>query len=208
MSRNRDSLLGSANRPVIWVNWYDAHAFCAWLTLRWQDKLPMGWRVALPSEAEWEKAARGGEYILKVPTTTTLAQGFAIQPHEKIIENPVPKRAFPWGDDASTEHANVEGNVGNTSTSGCFHQGSSPYGCEDMAGNVWEWTRSKYHRYPYQAHDGREDDSGDDSRVVRGGSWADTLVNARCAVRFRLHPVSHILVNLGFRVVVVAAPVP
>ena len=207
---DRDSLRGQANRPVVWVNWYDAQAFCAWLTTRWRDRLPTAWRVALPSEAEWEKAARGGERIPQTPHTSTVAQGFAlrdIRDTDPLIENPLPKRTYPWGDDAPDDHANVGQIADSASTPGCFQRGLSPYGCEDMAGNVWEWMRSKYQPYPYQTDDGREDETGRDSRVVRGGSWANSVGGARCAARNGSHPGDFIFDYSGFRVVVVAAPV-
>ena len=202
------SLRGKANRPVVYVNWHDAQAFCAWLTERWRDRLPTGWRVALPSEAAWEKAARGGEHIPKTPITTTVMQGFTtVNELDPVIENPLPKRTFPWGDDTPNNHANMESIADSTSTPGCFQSGVSPYGCADMAGNVWEWTHSKYQAYPYQEDDGREDETGQDDRVVRGGSWASAIVNARCAVRFRNHPDYNVSDHNGFRVVLVAAPV-
>ena len=201
------SLRGKANRPVVYVNWHDAQAFCAWLTERWRDRLPTGWRVALPSEAEWEKAAHGGERIPQTPQTRPVTQGFALRDVDPWIENPQPQRTYPWGDDAPNDHANVGQIADSASTPGCFQRGVSPYGCEDLAGNVWEWTRSKYQPYPYLTDDGREDETGRDNRVVRGGSWADTLGGARCAVRGWSHPVNDHFDFLGFRVGLVAAPV-
>jgi formylglycine-generating enzyme required for sulfatase activity len=94
---------------------------------------------------------------------------------------------------------------------GCFPQGTSPYGCLDMTGNVWEWTRSLWgkewnkpdFRYPYQPDDGREQrDAPDDfPRVLRGGSYWDFQRRARCACRHRGHPYNR-YDDVGFRLVV------
>jgi iron(II)-dependent oxidoreductase len=92
---------------------------------------------------------------------------------------------------------------------GLFPKGKSRYGALDLAGNVWEWTTSRWgrgiseadYRYPYDAADGREDPSGSDPRVVRGGSWLGNQWDARSASRIRPHPDDFNL-NLGFRVVV------
>jgi formylglycine-generating enzyme required for sulfatase activity len=115
------------------------------------------------------------------------------------------------------EHANTEMTLGSTSTPGCFEQGQSPYGCEDMAGNVWEWTRSLWGTdffkpefvYPYDTNDEKREALGagqDVYRVVRGGSWLDRRGLARCAFRFGLPP-DYRGGDLGFRVVLRAAPV-
>jgi len=130
------------NHPVVGVSWYEAMAFTRWLTAQRQDR--DGWVVDLPSEAEWEKAARGS----------------------------ADARRYPWGDTLEPERANYAATgIGSTSAVGCFPGGVSPYGVEECSGNVWEWTRSRLAGYPYVAGDGRENPEGDETRVVRGGAW-------------------------------------
>lgn len=147
------------DHPVVNVTWYDAVAYCEWLSRQ------LGRPVRLPSEAEWEKAARGTD-------------GWV----------------YPWGNQPPSDRlCNFKGNVGGTTAVGRYPAGRSPYGCYDMAGNVWEWTSSLWgsdwqkpeFSYPYDANDGREDmRAGNDvRRVVRGGSWHDFDDGVRCAVR-------------------------
>jgi formylglycine-generating enzyme required for sulfatase activity len=216
----QDGLQAPDNRPVVAVSWHDALAFCAWLTERWRDRLPAGWAVMLPSEAEWEKAARGGEHLPATIQVASLVPGFGQGlglVRAASIDNPLPQRTHPWGAEFLADNANTEMTLGTTSTPGCFAQGQCPYGCDDMAGNVWEWTRSLWGTdwqkpdfvYPYDSDDQRREAPGaeqDVYRVVRGGSWFRHRVDARCAYRFRLHPDLR-NVNLGFRVVLRAAPV-
>src|SRR6185369_11789253 len=168
-----DSVRGHANAPVNLVSWHEAQAFCAWLTERWRGsgKLIGEWTVALPSEAEWEKAARGSD-----------------------------GRTHPWGSEPDPERANfAKTEIGEPSTVGCFPGGVSPCGCEEMSGNVWDLTRSLY-AYPYDPLDGREDMTSSEDRVVRGGCFYYQAPIVRCAIRFWDKPADSGW-QVGFRVV-------
>lgn len=214
------SLLGRANDPVLYVSWHEALRFCAFLTQAWRAALPQGFVVTLPSEAEWEKAARGGEQVPFKYDCLTL-------PHlpDKLkslvswvqMPNRYPARAYPWGESFDADKANVESTIGETSAVGCYPVGFSPHGCEEMSGNVWEWTRSLWggdfwkpdFAYPYNPADStREtlDAKNEVYRVVRGGSWFARRGGARCASRSRGLPEDRDD-GLGFRVVLRSAPV-
>lgn len=214
-----DSLGGRPNDPALHVTFHDARRFCEWLTRRWRDRLPPGWEVALPSEAEWEKAARGGEQVLVTPQTVGVDAVQVVMGGSPgaVHPNSNGQRVYPWGDDFDAESANCrEAAIGQTSAVGAFATGASPYGCEDMAGNVWEWTRSLWGTdfmkptfgYPYELAVKREhlDAPGDVLRVVRGGSWIYSADFLRCAYRLRFHPGDRGS-NLGFRVVLRCSPV-
>ncbi|MCP5085584.1 MAG: SUMF1/EgtB/PvdO family nonheme iron enzyme [Rhodobacteraceae bacterium] len=162
------------NHPVVGVSWYEAVAFCNWLTqrLREQGELLDGHSIRLPTEAEWGKAARGND-----------------------------GRVYPWGDEIIPELANYnDTGLGATSTVGCFPRGKSSYGCEEMAGNVWEWCLDWYDEN-YYSDSPKENPQGPESgsfRVIRGGIWGDDARNCRSAFRFSVGPGSRGFF-IGFR---------
>ena len=198
-------LNGITNHPVVYVTWHDGMAYCRWLNEQlekfarerldagkhlseserrfWQELADGALGIGLPSEAEWEKAARGDD-----------------------------GRIYPWGNEPDPNRANYAGTGLNaTNTVGCCPGGTSHYGCEEMSGNVWEWTRSLWGKnwdkpafgYPYGPADGRENLNASDDvrRVLRGGAFDDIARYTRCAARYRVEA-DFRLGNGGFRVVV------
>ncbi len=174
------------NHPVVGVSWYEALAFARWLTeqLHTAASLPADWVITLPSEAEWEKAARG-------PSTSS---------------GTAPR--YPWGDTLTPNHANLQASgIGHCSAVGAFPLGVSPFEVEELFGNVWEWTRSLWGKsYPYRANDSREDLMASDrtGRVLRGDS-SYSRGAAGCAWRYGDSP-SCRYDDDGFRLV--ASPLP
>ncbi len=212
------------NHPVVGIVWHEALAFTMWLTDRWQRQ---GWLtqaqvVRLPNEPEWEKAARGGAMILDAPQIGQASSvGVLMETTAAFVPNPKPWRRYPASGAAVGEMFNIEpAGIGATSACGAFPSGASIYGCQDLSGNVWEYTGSAWgpwngkallienqYGYPYLAWDGREkEDLGRDmSRVLRGGSCNNEARNARCAIRNWGRPVGG-LYYYGFRVVVSPFP--
>lgn len=201
---NENCLRGLDNTPVVWVSWDEAIKFCDWLTLRWQQAgyLAKNWRVDLPSEAEWEKAAKGGLQIPVKPERMTVAVMTGSQ--ADLTDNPLAQRFYPWGNEIDHEKLNYEGRVNGVSTPACYPLGQSPYGCEDMAGNVWEWTRSAYEEnYPVTQSEWLKRNARNQSavrRVLRGGAFFNNDDFVRCAARYSSSPDYRDLV-IGFRVV-------
>ncbi|MEZ4659114.1 MAG: formylglycine-generating enzyme family protein [Caldilineaceae bacterium] len=110
-------------------------------------------------------------------------------------------RTFPWGEDEPNKNrCNFDMNEGDTTAVGSYASGASPYGCLDMAGNVFEWCSSQYKEYPYKKADGREDLEADKHRVLRGGAFYLDRDFVRCAVRVSFDPRSRDD-RVGFRVV-------
>lgn len=148
---NLQEQLKRPDHPVVGVSWQDALTYAKWLA----GLTGQLWR--LPTEAEWEKAARGAD-----------------------------RRIYPWGDGFDYARCNTEegANPGTTPVGAYrYRDGASPYEVQDMAGNVWEWTSSLFEPYPYLPSDGRENLDATGSRVLRGGSWLDSSRYARAAYR-------------------------
>lgn len=206
-----DALAGELNTPVVWVSWEEAQAFCTWLTAEWQRRglLVASWRVRLPSEAEWEKAARGGDEIPFEAEVGSLRSGIGFESNAGDLQpNPESRRRSPWLGDFDKDRCNSEMEIAEVSPVGCFPSGRSPYGCEEMIGNVWEWTRSQLGSgwdemefgYPYNPEDGREDTNiANAFWVLRGGAYYISGLNARCSVRY-LDVAAYRNRYVGFRV--------
>ncbi|HUY75277.1 MAG TPA: SUMF1/EgtB/PvdO family nonheme iron enzyme [Ktedonobacterales bacterium] len=157
------------DHPVVRVSWNDAIAYVGWLA----KTTGQPWR--LPTEAEWEKAARGTD-----------------------------GRIYPWDDAWDKTRANTsDGGPGATTPVGTYPRGARPYGAQDMAGNVWEWCHTLYQSYPYNANDGREDANSTGNRILRGGSWGGAPRDARAACRYGVDPAG-VGGSVGFRVAVSA----
>lgn len=191
------------NHPVIGVTWYEALAFTRWLTERLHaiGRIPDRLLLQLPSEAEWEKAARGG---LDIPTSPCVGLP-GVRSTVEMQKNTNPQRVFPWGDVIDPNLVNyIDTGIGATNAAGVFALGASPYGVLEMSGTVWEWTRSMHRLYPYHPADGRENLASSHSRVLRGGSFHDHENSVRCTMRSEAYPGDH-SADCGFRIVLTPA---
>lgn len=159
-------LEGQADFPVTNVSQRDAVAYCTWLNQQ------TGKKYRLPSEAEWEKAARGAD-----------------------------GRIYPWGDAFDPWRCNTDesGKRSPTPVGAYSPGGDSVYELCDVSGNVWEWTLSLFQPYPYKPNDGRENQGGNGKFVVRGGAWYYSRALARCAARENMLP-DYISPAVGFRI--------
>lgn len=164
------------NQAIVGVNQHMSTAFCTWLTKHLAGALPPGWVLRLPTEQEWEAAARGGD-----------------------------ARRYPWGDDwrddraATAEDRETRGWRWNLPV-GCYPAGAAPCGALDMAGNVWEWTASMWQSYP----GAKENFTDKDYRTLRGGSYRNERTYIRCGARGRRRPGLGLALggDIGLRIVV------
>ncbi|MBX0328391.1 formylglycine-generating enzyme family protein [Oscillochloris sp. ZM17-4] len=153
-----DAKWNESEHPVVGVSWFEAVAYCRWLTVQ------TGHAFRLPSEAEWEKAARGPDGLI-----------------------------WPWGNTWETGRCNSEeAGIGKTTPVGQYPSGASPYGVLDMAGNVWEWVATKWRKsYPYQLEDEWLEvylEEGDSGRMFRGGAYYSEQKGVRGAYRRYFYP--------------------
>jgi formylglycine-generating enzyme required for sulfatase activity len=205
--RSDKSPRGKEDFPVVYVSWHDAVAYCRWLASAVRKP------YRLPSEAEWEKAASWEDphAASRQPTRPQAAEDAG---HGNDAGLKGRQRRYPWGDEWQADSCNtVESEPSSVTPVDAYPRGASPYGLLDMAGNVWEWTRSLWggdwytpaFDYPYDSTDGREDLEADDilCRVLRGGSYAYSRDFARCAFRYKNFP-ENSSDGTGFRVVLTA----
>lgn len=176
-----------AKRPVECVSWNDAMDFCKRLNELYADKLPRGYCIDLPTEAQWEYACRAG-------TTTNYSYGNASDTDKMNFDG-----NYPHGGGSKGVYREATVEVGSLGYKNAF-------GLYDMHGNVWEWCRDWYESYGGDTTDPTGPATGS-LRVARGGSWNDYASDCRSSRRFNFAPadgrVGYRLIILGFRVALV-----
>jgi formylglycine-generating enzyme required for sulfatase activity len=191
------------DQPVARVAWREAMEFCRWVSRK------MGLRATLPTEAQWEWAARAGTATPFFYGTMAADFGRFANLADQALRwysmgydgpsalqrrNPYPPQMnFPLHDERFRDKWFVVDYVGQTD--------ANPWGLKDMVGNVSEWTRSSYRPYPYRDNDGRNDKSSGERKVARGGSWADRPADAGSAARRAYLPWQKVY-DVGFRLIV------
>ncbi|MFZ1240642.1 MAG: SUMF1/EgtB/PvdO family nonheme iron enzyme, partial [Anaerolineae bacterium] len=186
-----DEPLNSQTHPATELGWYEALAYTLWLQERLAEQIPAGWRVRLPNEPEWEKAARGGIEIPAQRLVRSVATELTDEGTPRMQPNPLDRRRYSWGNESDANRANCnESGIGATSAVGCFPGGASVYGVEELCGNVWEWTQSLYGTYPYPADGAGRNQrekigaSLSEGRVMRNGLHTNDCGHLRCTQRF------------------------
>jgi formylglycine-generating enzyme required for sulfatase activity len=167
------------DHPVVNVTWHDAMAYCAWAGVR------------LPTEAEWEYAARGGQGYLFPWGNDLPGRGDRVG---NVADEAAKKENPGWDIFAGYDDGYVY-----TAPVGSYEP--NPFGVYDLAGNVWEWCSSQYQSYPYRANDGRENIDKNEqnmARVLRGGSWVIYPFSVRAATRPGFDPDVRVIF-VGFR---------
>ena len=193
--RERGYPVNAPRQPVCRVSFDEAARFCEWLSGQ------TGEEFSLPTEAEWEWACRAGtDAPLWYGGTGTDFGAFANLADARLRS----VDTFGWGlpSGAVPPWRPAVGKVDDrhrvSAPVGTY--GPNAWGLHDMAGNVWEWTRSAYRPYPYRDRDGRNAPRAGERRAVRGGSWYERPKGARSAARHSYPPWQRVF-DVGFRVV-------
>jgi formylglycine-generating enzyme required for sulfatase activity len=188
-----------ANEPAVLVSLREAVDFCQWLTARWRraGKIGTSWEVRLPTEEEWEKAARGG---LVIPSKAVIRVVGSRVP--KVVQNvnSIPGRRFPWGQKADLNRGNYNHSIADLSAVGCFPSGASPYGVEEVSGNVWEWISNPHQELAPKSGSDHGETLSEGGSGVRGGGFFDKSLKVRCACHDLTNP-NNQYSDVGFRII-------
>jgi formylglycine-generating enzyme required for sulfatase activity len=186
--------------PVIRVSWNEAMAFCRWLSQK------TGKNVTLPTEAQWEWAARAGSdsslWYGDVNADFSKVANLGDVSLKKLAVSGVdPQPIKNPGKDVDFVPKDERFDDGVLHLAPCGHYEPNPWGLNDMAGNVAEWTRSTYRPYPYNATTEKKESPSSSKKTVRGGSWYDRPIHARSGFRQNYPPWQKVS-NVGIRVIV------
>jgi formylglycine-generating enzyme required for sulfatase activity/predicted ATP-binding protein involved in virulence len=162
------------NHPVVSISWYEATAFTRWLTEKShkQNLLSGDIIIRLPTEAEWEKASRGGLQRPDKAQIKRLAENIFVSMNIQMVANENNTRVYPWGDEFDNDKLNFgTAGINATSAIGCYQSGKSVYGCEEMSGNVWEWCQDWHGKYLNINEINPSGQLSGTERIIRGGAW-------------------------------------
>ncbi|MGA2254908.1 MAG: SUMF1/EgtB/PvdO family nonheme iron enzyme [Thermoguttaceae bacterium] len=186
---HRGHPVNEPEQPVVRVTWQHARDFCRWISSR------TGRKTDLPTEAQWEWAARAG-------TGTATYYGDVTADFGHFANLADASLSYLARADSPHYHPRIDAvDDGAMVTTSVGHYQPNAWGLRDMIGNAAEWTRTAYRPYPYNSGDGRDDPSSAGAKVVRGGSWYDRPYRATASYRMHYQPWQHVF-DVGFRIIV------
>jgi len=186
---HRGHAVNGPEQPVVRVAWQEARDFCQWISSR------TGRRVDLPTESQWEWAARAGTDTATYYGDKTANFGRFANLADASLSRLASRDSPRWHPriDSVNDGAMVTKSVGNYQP--------NAWGLRDTIGNAAEWTRTAYRPYPYNTGDGRDDPTAVGTKVVRGGSWYNRPYRATASYRMQYQPWQHVF-DVGFRIIV------